>query len=663
MRPSTKLTLAIVGLLTIIAALAMLTPGAEAAPTIDGTVDAGEYDLMVKLDSDRYEIHWTYDGADIYVAIRGQTTGWIAIGFDPTDRMKDADMVYGWVDSVGGLTIFDLYATGVNGPHPEDTQQGGTYDLLDAAGTEDSGWTTLEFTRKLNTGDTYDNVIPTTGTIPIIWAVGPSDSFTAQHIRRGGTVWPNAAMVEVNTAPSWVYVGEAIDVEYWINLTVWDHNDVTHTAVHWDTKSHGEPLDISNYPNNSVPKTGEADSSYEAMFTAPTQPGTVYMIVHAIVGGNHFYTAMEYMVMVKEMPTVTIKDGVPDMVFINSSGDLTWTIMGADPDEVTHTAVHWDTMSHGEPLDFNNYAEMVMGAPTGTSGEYAALMTAPQTPGTIYMIVHAIINGRDYYAPMEYDLLVVALPTVTRDMAPSAVVVNGTAVIEWTVTSPMPENVTHTAVHWDTVSHGESLDFNNYLNTVMGSMGAGVGEYFANLTALPTTGTIYYVLHAIYMDEHYYGEMEYQLLVVEEPTVTLDSAPEAVFVDGMVIFEWSITGADMDDITHTAVHWDTTSYGDPLDFNNYPNALMGEMGMMDGHYHANMTAPATPGMVYFIVHAIVNGDHYYAAMEYMVDVKAMPSLDEVVFTDKVFAEGTIMVMWNVSMVALEDVTHTAVHWD
>ncbi|MCJ2540401.1 MAG: hypothetical protein LN414_03920, partial [Candidatus Thermoplasmatota archaeon] len=170
--------------MTIIAALAMLTPGAEAAPTIDGTVDTGEYDLMVKLDSDRYEIHWTYDGADIYVAIRGQTTGWIAIGFDPSDRMKDADMVYGWVDSVGGLTIFDLYAIGVNGPHPEDTQQGGTYDLLDAAGTEDSGWTTLEFTRKVNTGDTYDNVIPTTGTIPIIWAVGPSDSFTAQHIRR-----------------------------------------------------------------------------------------------------------------------------------------------------------------------------------------------------------------------------------------------------------------------------------------------------------------------------------------------------------------------------------------------------------------------------------------------------------------------------------------------
>ena len=160
MRPSTKLTLAIVGFLTIIAALAMLTPGAEATPTVDGTIDAGEYDLMVKVDSDRYEIHWTYDGADIYVAIRGQTTGWIAIGFDPTDRMKDADMVYGWVDSVGGLTIFDLYAIGVNGPHPEDTQQGGTYDLLDAAGTEDSGWTTLEFTRKLNTGDTYDNVIP-----------------------------------------------------------------------------------------------------------------------------------------------------------------------------------------------------------------------------------------------------------------------------------------------------------------------------------------------------------------------------------------------------------------------------------------------------------------------------------------------------------------------
>ncbi len=655
--------MAILSVLAVVAALALISAGAEAAPTIDGTIESGEYERMVKYDNDMYEVHWTMTDTELWMGISAQTNGWVAIGFDPTDRMKDADMVFGWVDGSGNLSIFDAYATGVNGPHPVDTDQGGTDDITEAAGTESLGWTTLEFRRDLSTGDTWDNDIPTSGTIPLIWAVGSSDDFNSQHIRRGGTMWPNDAMVEVNSAPTWVYVGEMVEVVYWINLSVWDFSDVTHTAIHWDTMMHGEPLDFNNYPNASAFMTGEADGVYEANFTAPDEPGTVYMVVHAIVDGNHFYAAMEYMVMVKAEPTLSVVGELPTKVFVNTSGEFVWVIEGPDPGEVTHTAVHWDTMSQEEPLDFNNYANMVLGTGTGTQGEYSALMTAPETPGMVYFVFHAIINGRHFYAPMEYSLGVFDLPTVTLDMAPSAVVVDGTAVIMWTVTSPEAGDVTHTAVHWDTMSHGEPLNFSAYPNAVLGTMGAGDGEYFANVTMPETTGTVYFVLHAIVMEGHYYAEMEYMIMVVEEPTLTLDTAPDAVFVDGVAMFEWSITGADAGDVTHTAIHWDTTSHGEPLDFNNYANAIMGEMGMMDGHYHANMTAPSSPTTVYYILHAIVLDVHIYAEMEYMVEVVDRPMIDEVMFQDMVFAEGMVTVMWNVSMVTLEDVTHTAVHWD
>ncbi|UCC92790.1 MAG: hypothetical protein JSW25_09025, partial [Thermoplasmata archaeon] len=183
--------MAIFSVLAIVAALALTSAGAEAAPTIDGTIESGEYERMVKYDNDMYEVHWTITDTELWMGIYAQTTGWVAIGFDPTDRMKDADMVFGWVDGTGTLSIFDAYATGVNGPHPVDTDQGGTDDITEAAGTESSGWTTLEFRRDLSTGDTWDNDIPTSGAIPLIWAVGNTDDFNSYHARRGGTMWPN----------------------------------------------------------------------------------------------------------------------------------------------------------------------------------------------------------------------------------------------------------------------------------------------------------------------------------------------------------------------------------------------------------------------------------------------------------------------------------------
>jgi hypothetical protein len=371
---------------------------------------------------------------------------------------------------------------------------------------------------------------------------------------------------------------------------------------------------------------------------------------------------MEYEVMVKATPEVTL-ESAPDMVMEGSVFTVEWMIANANGGEVTHTAVHWDNASQGTPLDHTDYANMVTGEMGMTEGHYHANVTAPDMEGTVYFVVHAIINGMDFYAAMEYMVTVYETPSVTLVMAPSTVVVDGTALIEWTVTSPSPEDVTHTAVHWDTTSHGEPLDFNNYPNALMGMMGDMAGEYHVNMTAPEGPTTVYFIVHAIVMDVHYYAGMEYMIEVVDEPVVTLEMAPEAVFVDGMAMFEWSIMGADADDITHTAIHWDTTSHGEPLDFMNYPNAIAGEMGMMDGHYHANMTAPSTPVMVYYILHAIVMDEHYYAEMEYMLDVKAVPAIDSVMFDDKVFTEGTVTVMWNVSMVALEDVTHTAVHWD
>jgi hypothetical protein len=656
--------LTVLAVMAAVSSLTLVSNGVDAAPTIDGTIADGEYDMMVSYDDDRFVVYWTFTGTELWMGISAETTGWVSIGFDPVDRMKDSDMVFGWVENGDVLSIYDAYSTGVHGPHDPDTDQGGTDDISEAAGTEVTGWTTVEFRRDLSTGDPWDKDIPTAGTIPVMWAVGPKDDFKSQHDRRGDAIWPNDASVEVATAPSWVYAGERVEVVYWINLTVWNHTSVTHTTVHWDTVSHGEPLDFNAYPNNSVPRTGEADSRYETNFTAPDGAGTVYVIVHAIVDGNHLYASTEHQVEVRDRPTPTVMATLPSKAFIGATVSLTWIIEEADPADITHNAVHWDTVSHGEPLDFSNYANAIVGVPTGTAGEYSALMTVPGTPGMLYLVFHAIVMGEDYYAEAEYVLQVVDELTVVLDAAPKAVFVDSVALFKWSILGTSPGNVTHTAIHWDTTSHGEPLDTDNYPNAIGGEMGSIDGRYHANMTTPSSPTSVHFVVHAIIWDAHYYAEIEYTMEVVDRPAMDDVTLPDRVFAGGTVEVTWNVSTVVLEDVTHTAVHWDGVSHaGAGMDFTAYAYTAAAGSGSPGSDFMATFTAPATSGSVFLVVHAIVMDEHFYAETEYEVMVVDAPQLMVVDMTSRLFVDETVQVWWDIDGVAPGDVTHTAVHWD
>ncbi len=130
-----------------------------------------------------YQIHWRSDEQHIYVGMRAKTEGFVAMAIQPGSRMKNADMVFGFVKD-GETTIYDLFSTGDFGPHPPDTELGGTDDILEFGGTEVDGYTTVEFKRALNTGDEYDNEV-SPGSNKIIWSYGSSDSLSRKHSNRG----------------------------------------------------------------------------------------------------------------------------------------------------------------------------------------------------------------------------------------------------------------------------------------------------------------------------------------------------------------------------------------------------------------------------------------------------------------------------------------------
>ena len=82
----------------LISAMLLVLSSVGAAPA-DGTIDEGEYEESVSLGGGAMVIHWTVDGEVLHMALDGATDGWIAIGFEPTVAMRDADMVIGWYDN------------------------------------------------------------------------------------------------------------------------------------------------------------------------------------------------------------------------------------------------------------------------------------------------------------------------------------------------------------------------------------------------------------------------------------------------------------------------------------------------------------------------------------------------------------------------------------
>ncbi|MHA2032575.1 MAG: DOMON domain-containing protein [Candidatus Kariarchaeaceae archaeon] len=175
------------------------------APVIDGVITPGEYNSLKSFSSGDYKLYWeVVDDTSISIGIVAKTTGWVALGIDPTSQMQDADIIYGWVEPNGTVVIYDAFSlnpTGAN--HPADTTLGGTNDILSYNGSENTTSTTIEFTRLLSTDDLdNDNNIPVNGDVDIIWAYGADDSFSSYHSARGTSVLTIAANQETTTTTS-----------------------------------------------------------------------------------------------------------------------------------------------------------------------------------------------------------------------------------------------------------------------------------------------------------------------------------------------------------------------------------------------------------------------------------------------------------------------------
>jgi hypothetical protein len=154
----------------------------------DGVVGSNEYSNSMVLRGTKSQgysggdlgVSWKNDDEYLYMALNGSTNGWISIGFKPSEWMKDADIIMGSIVD-GKPVVLDEYSTGNYGPHVNDIDLGGTYDILEFSGMQKDGFTVIEFKRKLNTGDKFDKAFVPNQNISMIWAIANSEEVQIKH--------------------------------------------------------------------------------------------------------------------------------------------------------------------------------------------------------------------------------------------------------------------------------------------------------------------------------------------------------------------------------------------------------------------------------------------------------------------------------------------------
>ena len=145
----------------------------------DGVIGANEYDRTA--DFAFLRLWWRHDETYLYIAMEGDTTGWVSIGIDPQDGMQGANYLFGYVTD-GEALLWDAYGTAPRGAaHPPDEDLGGTNDIVAFAGVEEQGVTRFEIQIPLDSGDPYDRPLDPGKTYPIIVAIGAQDEYNAYH--------------------------------------------------------------------------------------------------------------------------------------------------------------------------------------------------------------------------------------------------------------------------------------------------------------------------------------------------------------------------------------------------------------------------------------------------------------------------------------------------
>lgn len=143
----------------------------------DGVIVAGEYPHQLKIEA--VTLYWRNDSQYLYLAAEASTYGWLAVAIDPDDESGEADCIIA-ADRDGAPALYDGFgAVTVGAMLAQDTQLGGTADLVASGVSLQGGVLRFEAQRALDTGDPYDRPLVPGAVSAVVVATGTGFSLEA----------------------------------------------------------------------------------------------------------------------------------------------------------------------------------------------------------------------------------------------------------------------------------------------------------------------------------------------------------------------------------------------------------------------------------------------------------------------------------------------------
>jgi len=136
----------------------------------------------VTAESNGIKLSIVFKGDTAEVTVGAAVTGWVAVGFDPSSRMKDANFLIGYVKNGVAFARDDFGVSSIS--HQEDAKIGGKNDLISFSGTEADKYTTMTFVIPRDSGDSKDHPL-NAGPHTVILGASNSDSYTGFHNKIG----------------------------------------------------------------------------------------------------------------------------------------------------------------------------------------------------------------------------------------------------------------------------------------------------------------------------------------------------------------------------------------------------------------------------------------------------------------------------------------------
>ena len=470
------------------------------AISIDGIITTGEYDYYVSIQTGPViDLHYTIIKGTIYVGLRMQATGWISMGYGGTGAMSDYDIITGGWDATNNRSyIFDSFSIGKVVPPVDGVQNYNEY-----ASSESGGYTVLEFSRDLKTGDTsMDKVLIPGVSMNVIFALhSTSDDISIEH-------------TTATRKRNFVFYGPPAAPE---NLTATAYR--TNVSLSWLTPPGDGGFAISNYviyrsEDNGTTYTQIATTTQTSYVDTSVVTGTIYH--YKVTALNSKGESGDSNVVIA-LPL----DNITPPRLVNTTtasfeANVSWSYPADDG---------------GIPvLKYNIYRSETMGGPytlVGTNTSAFGFQDTTVLNGKTYYYVVTALNK---YNESAYSAEVIASPVGEPTPPLNIEAVNGdnTATLNWT--APVTDGgapITQYKIY-RSVTQGGPFTFIGTNDSSNGYFDTGVinGE------------TYYYVVTAV----NNYGESAYsdeqRLLIANTPLAP--TGLNGTFGDSYVVLTWDV---------------------------------------------------------------------------------------------------------------------------